>query len=88
MTPDAIRPPEDGLACIEVVEIVSDYLDGTMAPVERHRFEAHLRGCPYCTEYVEQLRAVGGALRELGGESIGPAGRDALLEAFRSRHER
>ena len=88
MTPDTARPPEEDLACKEVVEIVSDYLDGTMAPAERRRFEAHLEGCPYCTDYVDQMRAVGGALGELGGESIDPARRDALLDAFRGWHER
>jgi len=86
MTPDAIRPHEEDLACQEVVEIVSDYLDGTMTPAERRRFEAHLETCPYCTEYVEQLREVGGALRALGGQSIDAARRDALLEAFRGWH--
>jgi anti-sigma factor RsiW len=88
MTPDAILPPDNDLACQEVVEIVSDYLDGTMTPADRRRFDAHLLGCPFCTEYVEQLRAVGGALRALAGESIGPARRDALVEAFRGWHER
>jgi anti-sigma factor RsiW len=87
MTPDAIRPPEEDLACQEVVEIVSDYLDETMAPADRRRFEAHLQGCPYCTEYLEQLREVGGALRGLGAESIDEARRNALLEAFRGWHE-
>jgi anti-sigma factor RsiW len=88
MTPDADRPPEEDLACREVVEIVSEYLDGTMAPGERRRLEAHLEGCPFCTEYVDQLRAVGRALHTLGTESIGAGRRDALLQAFRSWHER
>jgi anti-sigma factor RsiW len=87
MTPDAVRPPDEDLACQEVVEIVSDYLDGTMAPGERRRFEAHLEGCPFCTEYVDQLRAVGGVLRALAADSIDAARRDAVLEAFRGWHE-
>jgi anti-sigma factor RsiW len=87
MTPAPTRPPNDDLVCQEVVEIVSDYLDGAMAPAERRRFDAHLETCPCCTEYVEQLREVGGALRALGSESIDPGRRDELLEAFRGWHE-
>ena len=49
------RPP---LACIEVVELVSDYLEGTLSRSERRRFERHLAGCPHCTEYLAQMRAV------------------------------
>jgi anti-sigma factor RsiW len=87
VTPDTIRPPEEDLACQEVVEIVSDYLDGSMTGGVRRRFEAHLQRCPYCTDYVEQLREVGVALRGLAAESIESARRDALLEAFRGWHE-
>jgi anti-sigma factor RsiW len=87
VTPGTICPREEDLACQEVVEIVSDYLDGRLAPAERRRFEAHLQGCPYCTEYVAQLREVGGALRGLAAESIALERRDALLEAFRGWHE-
>jgi anti-sigma factor RsiW len=87
VTADTTRPPEDDLACQKVVEIVSDYLDGSMAGGMRRRFEAHLERCPYCTEYVEQLREVGAALHGLAAESIEPARRDALLDAFRGWHE-
>jgi anti-sigma factor RsiW len=56
------------LTCQELVELVTDYLEGALAPAERARFEAHLAGCPGCTRYVEQIRAtiaVAGRTREL-----------------------
>jgi anti-sigma factor RsiW len=82
------RPTTDAedLACQELVEIVSDYLDGAMAPEARRRVEVHLESCPYCIEYLEQMRAIGGALHGLARESIAPERRDALLEAFRGWH--
>jgi anti-sigma factor RsiW len=40
-----------------MVELVTDYLEGTMGRRARRRFEAHLAGCEHCTEYVAQLRA-------------------------------
>ena len=81
MTPAPPRP--DDLACQEVVEIVTDYLEGALPAGERDRFEAHLEQCPFCTEYVEQMRAVGGALGALEPETIAPERRDALIAAFR-----
>jgi anti-sigma factor RsiW len=86
LSPDRRNPPGEDLACQEVVEVVSSYVDGVMAPEQMRRFEAHLVDCPYCTEYVDQLREVSGALHGLGAESIAPERREALLEAFRGWH--
>jgi anti-sigma factor RsiW len=71
------------MTCKELVELVTDYLEGRLPLHERTRFEMHLCYCDWCAEYVRQLREVvrgAGALRE---ESIEPAARDALLAAFR-----
>ncbi|MGB6521545.1 MAG: zf-HC2 domain-containing protein [Candidatus Cybelea sp.] len=32
------------------------------SPRDRERFEAHLRECPYCVTYLEQMRATLSAL--------------------------
>ena len=45
-----------GLVCQQVVELVTDYLEGALSPAEHRRFEAHLAGCPHCTEYLAQMR--------------------------------
>jgi anti-sigma factor RsiW len=45
------------LSCQELVELVTDYLEGALSPTERVRFEAHLAECPGCDRYVEQMRA-------------------------------
>ena len=49
------RRPRD-LVCQEVVELVTDYLDGALPAADRRRFERHLAGCPHCTEYLAQMR--------------------------------
>jgi anti-sigma factor RsiW len=49
------RRPLD-LACQQVVELVTDYLEGALPAAERRRFEYHLTGCPHCTEYLAQMR--------------------------------
>ncbi len=44
------------LVCQQVVELVTDYLEGSLSRSQRRRFEAHLAGCEHCTEYLEQMR--------------------------------
>jgi anti-sigma factor RsiW len=73
----------DETTCAELVEIIPDYLEGTMPQAERRRFEAHLDECRYCANYLEQMRQTIAALGELSEESIAPDAREALLEAFR-----
>jgi anti-sigma factor RsiW len=71
------------LTCEELVEIITDYVEGTMPEVERRRFDEHLAVCSGCEHYVEQMRStiqVVGSLRE---EMIAPETRDALLAMFR-----
>ena len=78
----------DEMACRELVEVVTDYLDGTLSDDDRRRFEAHLEECPYCAEYVEQMRQTAGALGGLDGEGLSPEARAELLAAFRGWRER
>ncbi len=72
-----------GLTCREVVELVTDYLEGNLAPPDRERFEAHLALCPNCPTYLEQMRQTIRALGMLPEESIAPEVRQELLRAFR-----
>lgn len=44
------------LTCKEVVELVTDYLEGAMARSDRRRFEGHLSECPHCREFLLQMR--------------------------------
>lgn len=71
------------MACQELVEVITDYLEGTLPASDRVRFDAHLTTCSACREYVEQIRAV---IRLSGGltvQTIEPATRESLLRAFR-----
>ena len=71
------------ITCRELVELVTEYLDGTLPSQERMRLEAHLTECPYCEEYVAQMRRTVAALGQLPPEPIDPAREQVLLEAFR-----
>jgi anti-sigma factor RsiW len=71
------------LACKELVEIVTDYLEGTLPDRDRARFEAHILTCSPCREYVEEMRTTLRLTGRLTTESISTDARDELLRAFR-----
>jgi anti-sigma factor RsiW len=73
------RPP---LACQQVVELVTDYLDDALSARDRRRFEAHLRRCPHCTEYLEQMRSIIRLTGNLTPEDLSPKVQDELLSVF------
>ena len=71
------------MTCKELVEAVTDYIEGTMPPPERERFEAHLALCPYCVDYVEQMRATLTVLGRVPEEPVSRKKQEELLAAFR-----
>jgi len=52
------------------VEMLSAFLDGEMAPVERDRVEAHVAKCTPCRTRLEELRAVAQGLNALARPSV------------------
>jgi len=73
----------DGLTCKEVVEIVSDYLEGALSPEDRARFDQHLAACDGCTHYVEQMRETIRLTGMLTEEQVPVDQRQRLRQAFR-----
>ncbi len=74
------------LACQELVELVTDYLEGRLSWIDRSRVDGHLAMCEHCSAYLAQMRQtirLTGRLRE---EDIAPEVRAELLEAFRGFH--
>jgi anti-sigma factor RsiW len=76
-----LRP--DPLACQELVELVTDYLEGALSRRDRRRMERHLSGCEACQTYLESVRATVRTLGELPAEPADPEVREHLLAAFR-----
>ena len=71
------------LACKELVEIITDYLEGTLPERDRARFDAHLMTCPPCREYVAEMHTTLRLTGRLTTDSISAGARDELLRAFR-----
>jgi anti-sigma factor RsiW len=73
----------EGLSCQELVELVTDYLEGALGERDRRAFEGHLAGCDGCTEYVEQLRVTIRLTGTIVRDDLSPQAESALLQAFR-----
>lgn len=71
------------LTCADVVELVTDYLDGALPPRVADRVSAHLAHCDACTTYVEQIRQTSAAVRGVDLSGLSDQARSELLEAFR-----
>jgi anti-sigma factor RsiW len=71
------------LTCRELVELVTDYLEGSLPVDERARFDEHLMGCGGCRTYVDQMRHVVRALGRLTADDVPEEARTSLLKAFR-----
>jgi predicted anti-sigma-YlaC factor YlaD len=72
------------LTCKELVELVTDYLEGALAPTEHRRFEEHLAGCQGCRNYLQQMRETIRLTGKLTEEAIEPQAKEALLQVFRA----
>ncbi len=71
------------LVCEEVVEMVSDYLEGALTRAQRRRLERHLAACEGCSRYLEQMRATIRFTGKLAPEDFSPAMRDEFTSIYR-----
>ncbi|MGH2968221.1 MAG: anti-sigma factor family protein [Solirubrobacteraceae bacterium] len=71
------------ISCREVVELVTDYLEGALPPEDAELFEQHLNFCDGCVWYVEQMRATVATVGRIREEDVPEETREKLLAAFR-----
>lgn len=73
----------EDLTCQELVELVTEYLEGGLLPEDRDRFEQHVILCDGCAFYLEQMRTTIALTGSLTEESIAPQEQESLLRVFR-----
>jgi anti-sigma factor RsiW len=73
--------PRD-IACNELVELLTEYLEGALPPDEVVAIDEHLRGCAACRRYLDQLRTTIGLLGSAPVATLPDDTVDALLAAF------
>ena len=77
------RRRDDGMSCRELVELVSDYLEGALPTDQHSRFEAHIAGCANCAAYLRQMRETLALLGTLPADALSREAEDELRVAFR-----
>jgi anti-sigma factor RsiW len=71
------------MACQELVEVITEYLEGTLPAGDRGRFEAHLALCEPCVVYLDQMRTTIAVAGRIPHDELPAPMRDKLLAAFR-----
>lgn len=71
------------ITCQEVVELVTDHLEGALPADEAALFEQHLNFCEGCVWYVDQIRKTASLAEHLREEDVPADVRNQLLAAFR-----
>jgi len=74
------------LTCAEVVELLSDYLEGALDPAASSHVETHVADCDGCTMALDQLRETIRLSGEVRESALSPDQRETLLTAFRQHH--
>lgn len=71
------------LACQEVVELVTAYLEDALTPRRRTQVQSHLDACEHCALYLEQIRATIAELGVLPLDGLSDDAYETLADAFR-----
>jgi anti-sigma factor RsiW len=71
------------LVCQQAVELVTEYLEGTLSRRDRRRFEAHLAACANCAAYVEQIKTTIWLSGTIEPDELSPEARADLMNLYR-----
>jgi hypothetical protein len=74
--------PEE-LACQQLVELVTEYLENTLSLDNRAKFEAHIRDCGNCQEYLRQIRETMEVTAAIPGQPPAAETKARLLDMYR-----
>jgi anti-sigma factor RsiW len=77
-----------GLDCNQVVELVTDFVEGALDAPTAQRVRGHLAECPGCDVYVEQIRQTVSSLGRVPVDTLSPQAQAALMDAFRDFHRK
>ena len=79
------------MRCVEVVDLVTAYLDGAVDDAQRRRIQRHLTGCQGCRAAIDQFQTVIGLAGRLSAADVAgidPLVRDRLVSTLRTPRRR
>lgn len=77
--------------CVDLIELVTEYLDAALSPSDVRRFDDHVADCDECRIYIDQIKMtvtlIGTSNRGADGHDIEwPGNFDELLHLFSQLH--
>jgi anti-sigma factor RsiW len=72
------------MSCEELVELITEYLEGALPETRKEAFEEHIAICPPCRAYLAEIRKTVAAAGTLTEDDIPPSTREAMLDVFRN----
>jgi predicted anti-sigma-YlaC factor YlaD len=76
------------ITCRELVEVITDFLEGALPVEQRDLVERHLAMCTWCETYLDQMQHTLTLVGRLRDDDVAPPMLDALARAFRAQHAR
>lgn len=73
----------EALTCHEVIELLSDYIEGVLTADDHRRVDEHLALCDGCATYLEQMRETIRLSGMVSEDNVPEPEKSALLDAFR-----
>jgi anti-sigma factor RsiW len=70
------------LSCAQVVDLVTDYVEGNLDAADRLRFEEHVGICPPCRGFLSQMRVTRRVVGSVPVEPLAAPLEQALVDAF------
>ena len=70
------------LSCAQVVQLVTDYVEGELDSADRLSFEEHVAICPPCRGFLAQMRMTRHVVGSVPVEPLSPSLEQALVDAF------
>ena len=74
---------ERDMTCTQIVELITEYLEGGLSSADRERFEEHIGFCDWCLSYLDQMRQTIATVGRLRDEDLPKELEQSLLTAFR-----
>ena len=74
---------EPDMTCIQIVELITEYLEGGLSSADRERFEEHIGFCDWCLAYLDQMRQTIATVGRLRDEDLPKELEQNLLTTFR-----
>ncbi len=74
---------DEDLSCAELVQLVTDYVEGALSADDRRRFEEHIVICDGCGAHLDQMRTTITVVGRAGEQELSDEAVDELIAAFR-----